>query len=139
MLASNFLKWAIAKKSELKLKIAIASSAPHDEILENLRQLAISPADFDAILSGSDDLKHIRDPEVSNKPKPYIYQLAAQKLNVQPLDCLVFEDSGAGVIAAAKAGRAVIAVPNAYTNKHDFSLSMKTATFKAIDLYEISK
>lgn len=39
-----------------------------------------------------------------------------------------------GVIAAAKAGMAVIAVPNAYTNKHDFSLAMKTASFREIDL-----
>lgn len=137
--AVNFLKLIITQKKTLGIKIAIVSSAPHREILENLRQLGIPPTDFEAILSGSDDLKHIHDPQGTNKPKPYIYQLAAQTLGVQARDCLVFEDSGAGVIAAAQAGMNVIAIPNAYTSTHDFSLALKIATFSEIDLKFIQK
>lgn len=129
----NFLKNLITQKKTLGIKLAIVSSAPHPEILENLQQLGISSKDFDAILSGGDDLKHIHDPEGTNKPKPYIYQLAAEKLNVKPEQCLVFEDSGAGVIAAATAGMKVIAVPNAYTENHDFSLAMKKVRFNEIE------
>ncbi|MDO4928659.1 MAG: HAD family phosphatase [Corynebacterium sp.] len=45
------------------------------------------------------------------KPYPDMYCLAAQQLGVQPADCLVFEDSEAGMTAAVAAGCVVIGVP----------------------------
>lgn len=136
--ALSFLKLAIARKEELDLKIAIASSAPKAEILENLHQLGIDPNSFDYIISGKDDLKHIQDPEGVNKPKPYIYQVCAKALGVEPSQCLVFEDSQAGVTAAALAGMNVIAVPNSFTQHQDFSGALNIATFKDLDLYTLS-
>jgi HAD superfamily hydrolase (TIGR01509 family) len=44
------------------------------------------------------------------KPDPMCYLLAAADLNVAPGDCLVFEDSFAGIEAATKAGMQVIAL-----------------------------
>lgn len=44
------------------------------------------------------------------KPQPDIYLKTAELLNVSPLDCLVFEDSGVGVRAACAAGCSVIGV-----------------------------
>ena len=132
--AVAFLKLAIAKKEELGLKIAIASSASRIEILENLCQLGVDPADFDFIISGKDDLKMIQDPEGVNKPKPYIYQICAQTLEVEPSQCLVFEDSYAGVLAAKRAGMDVIAIPNAFTKNQDFSAAIKIAEFKDMDI-----
>lgn len=45
------------------------------------------------------------------KPAPDAYLLAAQKLNLTPSDCLVFEDAVNGIESAYKAGvRAIIAV-----------------------------
>lgn len=135
--AVNFLKLAIAKKEELGLKIAIASSAPKKEILENLRQLGIAPSSFDLIISGKDDLHHIDDASGVNKPKPYIYQICSQTLDVHPSQCLVFEDSSAGVWAAARAGMDVIAIPNRFTQDQDFSPALKIAEFKEIKIEDL--
>lgn len=49
--------------------------------------------------------------EVSlNKPSPQIFLITASKLGVEPYECLVFEDSQAGVEAANLAGMAVVGV-----------------------------
>jgi len=45
-----------------------------------------------------------------NKPSPQIFLLTAEKLGVEPYECLVFEDSGVGVEAALSAGMAVIGI-----------------------------
>ena len=49
------------------------------------------------------------------KPDPEIYLLAAQKLGVQPQDCLVLEDSPNGVLAGVAAGMNVIAIATPFT------------------------
>ncbi|MEN9580381.1 MAG: hypothetical protein RJA70_3390 [Pseudomonadota bacterium] len=46
------------------------------------------------------------------KPSPDIFLTAARRLNVPPADCVVFEDSPAGVTAARSAGMQVIALPD---------------------------
>jgi sugar-phosphatase len=57
--------------------------------------------------------------ELFGKPHPAVFLSAAASLHVDPRDCLVFEDSAAGVLAA-KAGRMkVVAVPTS----HDRSLA----------------
>ncbi len=47
------------------------------------------------------------------KPAPDIFLVAAQRLGAVPAQCLVFEDSLAGVAAAQATGMAVVAVPAA--------------------------
>lgn len=44
------------------------------------------------------------DGHLPGKPDPTVYRLAIEKLQVNPQDCLVFEDSPAGVKAAKAAG-----------------------------------
>ncbi len=44
------------------------------------------------------------------KPAPDPYLLGAQRLGVEPADCVVVEDAPAGVLAARRAGMRVIAV-----------------------------
>lgn len=51
---------------------------------------------FDAKING-DQVKHC-------KPDPEIYLTAAAALNVEPAECLVFEDAEAGIEAARRAG-----------------------------------
>ncbi|WP_349885695.1 HAD-IA family hydrolase [Microbacterium sp. WHRI 7836] len=46
----------------------------------------------------------------ASKPDPEGFLLAARTLGVDPADCLVFEDSGAGIQAAHAAGMRVIGV-----------------------------
>jgi len=46
----------------------------------------------------------------SGKPAPDGYLLAASKLGVEPADCLVFEDAGAGIAAGKAAGADVLVI-----------------------------
>ena len=48
--------------------------------------------------------------KLPRKPAPDTFLLAAQMLGVDPADCIVFEDSLAGIEAAANAGMPVVAV-----------------------------
>ncbi len=69
---------------------------------------------------------HSAEFEPYGKPHPGVFLSAAASLEVRPTDCLVFEDSAAGVLAAKAASMTVIAVP---TNE-DRAL----ATFAIADL-----
>lgn len=131
--AVNYLKQLIQEKKIYGIKLGLASSASRKEILENLKQIGVKESDFDMIISGKDDLKDIHDKDGVNKPKPYIYQKMAILLQVAPDQCLVFEDSQAGVEAAYEAGMDVIAVPNRFTVHQDFSKAMKLRGAKYID------
>jgi sugar-phosphatase len=50
------------------------------------------------------------DDVLSGKPDPEPYRKAAARLGVEPADCLVFEDTAAGVAAGRAAGATVIGV-----------------------------
>lgn len=56
-----------------------------------------------------------RDDVERGKPNPEMYLLVARELNLTPADCLVIEDSPAGVQAALAAGMQVIAVTTPFT------------------------
>ncbi len=116
----RFVRQLVQKKEELGIKMGIASAATKQEILVNLDQLELTEA-FEAIVSGADDLAGYSDPEGVNKPKPYIYLHAAKGLGIQPAECVAFEDSAPGVLAAVRAGLITFAVPNAHTKYQDFS------------------
>ncbi|MFW5942393.1 MAG: HAD family hydrolase [Chloroflexota bacterium] len=61
------------------------------------------------------DFVATRDDVENGKPDPEIYLLAAQELGVSPADCLVVEDTPAGVQAALNAGMQVVAVSTPFT------------------------
>jgi len=61
---------------------------------------------FDCVVLGDDPAVH------NGKPAPDIFLVAAQRLGAQPENCLVFEDSSAGISAAKQAGMSVVAVPD---------------------------
>lgn len=47
---------------------------------------------------------------LKGKPEPDVFLKVAEDLNIDPKDCVVFEDTHAGVIAAKRAGMKVVAV-----------------------------
>lgn len=55
----------------------------------------------------------------AGKPEPDIYLEVANRVGVDPVDCIVFEDVPAGILAGKRAGMTVIAVED------DFSKGMK--------------
>jgi beta-phosphoglucomutase len=135
----TFAKRLSEEKKSLGIKVGLASSAPKEEILQNLQQVGLENA-FDVIISGSDDLDSYVDKEGKNKPKPYIYIEAAKQLNIPPSKCLVFEDTTAGIEAAAAAGMVVIAVPNQFTLQQDFSKATKViCSYTDLPVKEIFK
>ncbi|MES2997283.1 MAG: HAD family phosphatase [Verrucomicrobiota bacterium] len=57
------------------------------------------------------------------KPAPDLYLEAARRLELDPADCLVIEDSLNGALAAKAAGMEVWTVPNRVTDCLDFSVA----------------
>jgi HAD superfamily hydrolase (TIGR01509 family) len=66
-------------------------------------------------LHGEFDFIATRDDVERGKPDPEIYHLVADQLNIPAQDCVVIEDSPAGVEAALNAGMWCIAVTTAFT------------------------
>ncbi len=85
------------------LPLVICSGSTRQQIQTILSNLSIVDL-FDHIVSCDDVEKH--------KPHPEPFLLTADKLGIDPVCCLVFEDSDAGIKAAKAAGMYVIAVKN---------------------------
>ena len=49
---------------------------------------------------------------LKKKPSPQLYQLTMDKMNIQPQQCIAFEDSLSGCLAAIKAGANVVVIPS---------------------------
>ena len=91
---------------ESNYKVAVASSSNMDHIINNMEKTGLKKY-IDEFASGA---------EVENgKPAPDIFLLAAERLGVKPENCLVLEDSKAGVIAGSSAGAKVIMVPDMFS------------------------
>jgi beta-phosphoglucomutase len=92
------------------MPVAIASGARRDEIEAALSSLGLRDA-FRAIVAAEDAPR--------TKPDPAPYLEAARRLaecapGLAPADCVVFEDSMAGVDAALGAGMKVVGVAHSY-------------------------
>lgn len=57
------------------------------------------------------DVTHSAELEKNGKPHPAVYLTAAEKLNVNPLRCLVIEDSINGVVSGKAARMFVVCIP----------------------------
>jgi beta-phosphoglucomutase len=79
---------------ENNFKIALATSAKADRTKRQLEMGSIQDK-FDAIVTG-DDI-------INSKPDPEIFLKAAEKISLKPENCIVVEDSSAGIKAAYNA------------------------------------
>jgi beta-phosphoglucomutase-like phosphatase (HAD superfamily) len=82
---------------------AVASSSTREEIQSRLAQVDV--LHFFGAIAGGDEVDR-------GKPDPAVYKLAADRLQKSPADCLAFEDSENGTLAATSAGMAVVIVPD---------------------------
>lgn len=71
----------------------------------------------------------------NGKPKPDIYLKAANALNIDPKDCLVIEDSVAGIIAGCAAGMRVLAYSTVFSEASQTAAGA-TACFKTMQELE---
>lgn len=100
---------------ELGVKQAIATSSAATTFNLKTQRYQDWLAIFDAIVLGDHpDVKH-------SKPAPDSFLVAAKRLGANPDECLVFEDSPAGVTAGKRAGMSVVAVPAAHMDRALYS------------------
>ena len=95
-----------------RYSLAIASSSHTRELHRILQVLALSEY-FDHVVGG--------DMVTRKKPDPEIFLHTRGLLGVASSECVVFEDSEPGIIAAKAAGMFGIAVPNGFLSNADFS------------------
>ncbi|HOP03902.1 MAG TPA: HAD family phosphatase [Tenuifilaceae bacterium] len=81
------------------IKLAVATSAPVSNLDFIIDKLSIRNY-FDCLTNGNEVAKA--------KPHPEVYLITARKLNLQPDECVVFEDSVSGIESAKNAGMKVI-------------------------------
>ena len=114
-------------KSE-EIACSIASSTPIANIETVMGMIGLSDY-FDAITAAED---------VSNgKPNPEVFLKAAEKIKVDPKNCVVFEDAHVGIEAGLAANMQVIAVATTHPVDSLGNAHMVTENLKNIDAEKI--
>jgi HAD superfamily hydrolase (TIGR01509 family) len=111
----NPIKGIIELMDEIKdlgLPMAIASSSPVQFIEAVIDKLSLR--------------KYIRywlsgEEVINSKPAPDIFLRVAEVLKVDPVECLVIEDSSSGVTAAKRAGMICVGYQNVNSGNQDLS------------------
>lgn len=105
MTTKEVLPGSLTLLNELKssdIKIALGSASKNSALILERTDLAHF---FDAIIDGNS--------VTTSKPDPEVFLKAAEMLNTQPEDCIVFEDAQAGVQAAIAANMTAIGIGDA--------------------------
>ncbi len=113
------------------LATAVATSGPienTDLVLDGLKIRSC----FDAIVTGGDVKK--------GKPDPEIFLIAAGRLGLQPVECVVFEDSASGIEAAHRAGCLCVALATTHTPRElrQYSPARVISNFTEISPQELA-
>lgn len=120
----------MAALAERDLKMAIASSAPRENIELVIDTLGIA-RHFLVIISEKDVTR--------GKPEPDGYLLAAKRLGVKPENCLVIEDAIVGVTAARRAGMHCLAVTNSHPRDSLSDADLVVDSLEEISAGDIAK
>jgi HAD superfamily hydrolase (TIGR01509 family) len=108
-------------------RLAIATTTSRGNV-DALLSVALGPdwaCRFDAIVAG--------DEVARKKPAPDVYLDVLARLRLSASDCIAFEDSGNGLVAASRAGIPVLITRSVYFRDDDFSGALLTVD----DLTEI--
>ncbi len=128
-------KKSLSQLKEKGYRVALASSSPNKVIAATLDILKLK--DFF-------ELTHSAEFEESGKPHPAVYLSAANKLNVDPKDCIAIEDSYNGMLSALNAGMKVIVIPEpkSYEDEKFDKANLKLRTItelpEALEIFNLS-
>jgi len=86
-----------------RIPFAVVSGGRRNSVVRSLTTVGLLDR-FETIV-GAEDYVH-------SKPAPDAFLMAAERLGIAPVDCLVFEDTGLGIQAATAAGMASVRVPS---------------------------
>ncbi len=95
---------ALLRRLATRMPVAVVSGATRHDVADGIAQLGIAEAL--RFYLGAEDYG-------AGKPDPACYLMAAERLGIAPGECLVFEDSEAGVRAAKRAGMRCVALQRA--------------------------
>ena len=108
--------------------MALASSAPIENIRLVIAALGINDY-FQSIICDKD--------VTEGKPNPQVFLLAAERLGVEPGDCVVIEDAVAGVTAAKRAGMRCLAVAGTHPRHSLAEADLIADTLEAVSAKDI--
>ena len=102
----------LLKKLAQNYPVIVVSGSPRNDVIHNLKLAGV----YDNIrfVLGAEDYS-------AGKPDPAGFLKGAHLLNVAPENCLVFEDSNAGVTAAKSAGMHCVALSREKAHKQDIN------------------
>ena len=96
------------------MRLAVCTTARLESVLAVLDLMGQERKSwFEHVLAG--------DIVARKKPDPAVYRLAAEKLGLNPRECMVIEDSNHGLRAALGAGMNCVITTSSYTWDEDFS------------------
>ena len=96
----------------LRVAIATTTNRPNVEALCQACWGQSADEVFEVIAAG-DEVKQ-------KKPAPDVFELALERLGLDPLMCLAIEDSRNGALSARSAGLDVVVTPSVYTRDEEF-------------------
>lgn len=97
------------------IRLAIASTAAYPNVIALLENsLNLDAVSWFEIIAAGDIVPQ-------KKPAPDIYYYVLEKMQISPAECIVFEDSQQGLLAASQAGLKTVVTVNEYTKNQDLT------------------
>lgn len=125
----EFLPFLQGLKNE-GYRTGVATSAPRANLDLIMGHLKFSP-NMESILASENVKNH--------KPDPEVYLTSAKLLDVNPANCLVFEDSFSGVSAAINAGMQVVGVLSSHAKEDLPPCQLYINDYSEIDLQTVDQ
>jgi len=121
----------IVEAHQLGLALAIASNSSNSWVERNLPRLGLKDC-FPTI--------RCRNDVARGKPEPDVYLAVLTALGAAAAEVIAFEDSGAGSLAAKRAGIRCVVVPNDCTRHHDFAhADLRVGSLAEVTISELVK
>jgi HAD superfamily hydrolase (TIGR01509 family) len=103
-----------ALAGRVRMAVVTSASADHFELIHARTSLG---GYFEFVLTGDETPLH--------KPHPEPYRMAAERLGVDPAECLAIEDTERGLRSAVAAGMRCAVIPHELTRGGDFSAAWR--------------